>query len=179
MEKQEMEIAKVFFDEKKRSILHSIEYEAKAIKHIAEEMKEKQSRLYYHMKKLEELGLVKVVKEEKLGNIIQKYYKAAEWTRKVINLSPEDLHNNPDMLNNLYPYINRAIDALKQTVEDPSKDRKGVANLITEVAIPKTEWNNLNEEIRQVFLKYIDAHKNNEEKVNLSYLIMSYIEETE
>ncbi|MGN8844500.1 helix-turn-helix domain-containing protein [Niallia sp. HCP3S3_B10] len=179
MEKQDMEIAKVFFDEKKRSILHSIEFEAKAIKQIADEMKEKQSRLYYHMKKLEELRLVEVVKEEKLGNIIQKYYKAAEWSRRVINLSPEVLHNNPDMLSNLYPYINQAIDALKQTVEDPSKDRKGVANLITEVAIPKTEWNNLNEEIRQVFLKYIDAHKNNEDKDNFTYLIMSYLEEKE
>ncbi|MGV3240463.1 hypothetical protein ACEF17_10135 [Streptococcus hyovaginalis] len=97
----------------------------------------------------------------------------------MINLSPEDLHNNPDMLNNLYPYINRAIDALKQTVEDPSKDRKGVANLIKEGEISKTEWINPNQKIRQVVLKYIYANKNNEEKVNLSYLIMSYIEETE
>ncbi|MEK4443400.1 MULTISPECIES: hypothetical protein [Niallia] len=76
------------------------------------------------MKKLEELGLVEVVKEEKLGNIIQKYYKSAEWTRKVINLSPEDLHNNPDMLNNLYSYINRAIDALKQPLKIHQKIEK-------------------------------------------------------
>ncbi|WP_020156310.1 hypothetical protein [Caldibacillus debilis] len=41
-------------------------------------MNEEPSRLYYHIKKLEIIGLIEAVKEEQAGNMKQKYYLAKQ-----------------------------------------------------------------------------------------------------
>ncbi|MFJ5713846.1 helix-turn-helix domain-containing protein [Neobacillus sp. NPDC093127] len=70
----DIEIAKMMLDVRKRGIL-DIAKEAVTVGQIAEELNEKPSRLYYHVKKLEEAGLLELVETRQQGNLIEKYYK--------------------------------------------------------------------------------------------------------
>jgi DNA-binding transcriptional ArsR family regulator len=73
----DIEIAKMMLDVRKRSIL-DIAKEPVTVSKIAEELNEKQSRLYYHVKKLEEAGLLALVETRQHGNLIENYYKRTE-----------------------------------------------------------------------------------------------------
>lgn len=73
----DIEIAKMMLDVRKRSIL-DIAKEPVTVGKMAEELNEKQSRLYYHVKKLEEAGLLELVETRQQGNLIEKYYKRTE-----------------------------------------------------------------------------------------------------
>ncbi|CAH2714356.1 hypothetical protein BACCIP111895_01519 [Neobacillus rhizosphaerae] len=73
----DIEIAKMMLDVRKRSIL-DIAKDPVTVSQIAEELNEKQSRLYYHVKKLEEAGLLELVETRQHGNLIEKYYKRSE-----------------------------------------------------------------------------------------------------
>jgi DNA-binding transcriptional ArsR family regulator len=70
----DIEIAKMMLDVRKRGIL-DIAKEPVTVGQIAEELNEKPSRLYYHVKKLEEAGLLELVETRQQGNLIEKYYK--------------------------------------------------------------------------------------------------------
>lgn len=70
----DIEIAKMLLDVKKRGIL-DIAKNPVTVGKMAEELNEKPSRLYYHVKKLEEAGLLELVETRQLGNLIEKYYK--------------------------------------------------------------------------------------------------------
>jgi len=70
----DIEIAKMMLDIRKRNIL-DIAKEPVTVSQIAEELNEKQSRLYYHVKKLEDAGLLELVETRQHGNLIEKYYK--------------------------------------------------------------------------------------------------------
>ncbi|MEH7308477.1 winged helix-turn-helix domain-containing protein [Neobacillus drentensis] len=73
----DIEIAKMMLDIRKRSIL-DIAKEPVTVGNMAEELNEKPSRLYYHVKKLEEAGLLELVETRQHGNLIEKYYKRNE-----------------------------------------------------------------------------------------------------
>ncbi|WP_312468991.1 winged helix-turn-helix domain-containing protein [Neobacillus sp.] len=73
----DIEIAKMMLDVRKRNIL-DIAKEPVTVSQIAEELNEKQSRLYYHVKKLEEAGMLELVETRQHGNLIEKYYKRSE-----------------------------------------------------------------------------------------------------
>jgi DNA-binding transcriptional ArsR family regulator len=70
----DIEIAKMMLDVRKRSILE-LAGSPITVSQMAEELNEKQSRLYYHVKKLEEAGLLELVETKQHGNLIEKYYK--------------------------------------------------------------------------------------------------------
>jgi DNA-binding transcriptional ArsR family regulator len=72
----DIEIAKMMLDVRKRSIL-DVTITPMTVSQMAEELNEKQSRLYYHVKKLEEAGLLELVETRQHGNLIEKYYKRA------------------------------------------------------------------------------------------------------
>jgi DNA-binding transcriptional ArsR family regulator len=70
----DIEIAKMMLDVRKRNIL-DITQNPMTVSQMAEELGEKQSRLYYHVKKLEEAGLLELVETRQQGNLIEKYFK--------------------------------------------------------------------------------------------------------
>ena len=73
----DIEIAKMMLDVRKRGILDIAE-NPMTVSQMAEELNEKQSRLYYHVKKLEEAGLLELVETRQQGNLIEKYYKTTK-----------------------------------------------------------------------------------------------------
>ncbi|MEH7455786.1 winged helix-turn-helix domain-containing protein [Bacillus sp. JJ1127] len=72
----ELALYKLLCDPKRQSILHYAAERPITVKELAEKLNEKQSRLYYHVKKLEEAGVLEVVETKAIGNLTEKYYQA-------------------------------------------------------------------------------------------------------
>jgi DNA-binding transcriptional ArsR family regulator len=92
----DMEIAKMLLDVKKRAIL-DIAKTPVTVGQMAEELNEKPSRLYYHVKKLEEAGLLELVETRQLGNLIEKYYKRTYENSMQFQLEETMLRENNDV----------------------------------------------------------------------------------
>lgn len=90
----DIEVAKMLLDPRKKSIL-DIARTPVTVGQIAEELNEKPSRLYYHVKKLEEAGLLELVETRQHGNLIEKYYKSLKGNYS-FDLADELVKNNTD-----------------------------------------------------------------------------------
>lgn len=71
----DLELAKALLDSRRTQILRLAREEPLTVKQLAERLNEKPSRLYYHVKKLEELDLLQLVETKQHGNLIEKYYQ--------------------------------------------------------------------------------------------------------
>ncbi|AKU26207.1 MULTISPECIES: winged helix-turn-helix domain-containing protein [Geobacillus] len=74
-ELSDLELAKILINPKRNKILDLTKNEALTVKELAKKLNEKPSRLYYHVKKLEEYGLLEVAGEKQVGNLIEKSYR--------------------------------------------------------------------------------------------------------
>ncbi|MCY9515065.1 ArsR/SmtB family transcription factor [Paenibacillus apiarius] len=72
----DIELAKILLDPRRIHILRLAQHEPVTVKQMAEEMNEKPSRLYYHVKKLEEAHMLELVETKQQGNLIEKYYRS-------------------------------------------------------------------------------------------------------
>ncbi|MCM3340354.1 helix-turn-helix domain-containing protein [Paenibacillus sp. MER TA 81-3] len=72
----DIELAKILLDPRRMHILRLAQDEPVTVKQMAEQMDEKPSRLYYHVKKLEEAHLLELVETKQQGNLIEKYYRS-------------------------------------------------------------------------------------------------------
>ncbi|MBE4907017.1 helix-turn-helix transcriptional regulator [Bacillus luteolus] len=72
----DIELAKILMDPRRRNIFDIAKDEPVTVTQIAEALNEKPSRLYYHVKKLEDAGLLELVETRQQGNLIEKYYKS-------------------------------------------------------------------------------------------------------
>lgn len=77
----DVELLKIMLDPRRMQILRFAQDEPITVKQMAEIMDEKPSRLYYHVKKLEEAGLLELVETKQQGNLIEKYYLANQEKR--------------------------------------------------------------------------------------------------
>lgn len=73
---KDMEVAKMLLDPRRLTIIDLVKDEALTVTQMAAKLEEKPSRLYYHVRKLEEAGVLKVVETRQHGNLVEKYYKA-------------------------------------------------------------------------------------------------------
>jgi DNA-binding transcriptional ArsR family regulator len=73
------EVAKLLSDELRRNILHLVTHKEMSAADIVRELDKNYSSVVYHLKLLEEAGLVKKVREEIIQNKIQPYYRATAW----------------------------------------------------------------------------------------------------
>lgn len=72
---ESLDIMKVLSDPRRMQILTLAEKPI-TVKELAEHMDEKPSRLYYHVNKLQEAGLLQVVDQKQTGNLVEKYYQS-------------------------------------------------------------------------------------------------------
>ena len=77
----DVELLKIMLDPRRMQILRFAQDEPITVKQMAEIMDEKPSRLYYHVKKLEEAQLLELVETKQQGNLIEKYYLANQEKR--------------------------------------------------------------------------------------------------
>jgi len=72
---ESIELMKVLSDPRRMQILE-LAVDPITVKELADAMEEKPSRLYYHVNKLQETGMLKVVDTKQTGNLVEKYYQA-------------------------------------------------------------------------------------------------------
>jgi DNA-binding transcriptional ArsR family regulator len=70
------EVAKLFSDDLRRRILHLCTHKEMSAADLVKELDKNYSSIMYHLRLLEEAGLVQKVREEIIQNKIQPYYRA-------------------------------------------------------------------------------------------------------
>ncbi|WDL98681.1 ArsR/SmtB family transcription factor [Alicyclobacillus sp. ALC3] len=72
----DLELMKLLLDPKRSQILEYAAGQALTVAELAERIGEKPSRLYYHVHKLEEAGLLEVVETRQIGNLVERFYQS-------------------------------------------------------------------------------------------------------
>ena len=93
---------------------------------VAERMQEVPSKVYYHIKKLEKVGLLEVCNTEVINGIIAKYYRR---TAERFTIEEEhDDEDNPLMTNEAYKTIKSVYDEslsiIKEVITDKDNSKK-------------------------------------------------------
>lgn len=123
---------------------------------VAEDMGEVPSKVYYHIKKLEKVGVIEVVKTEVVNGIVAKYYKKTAETFSIEGDKEE--MNNPLFINETYKTIKSVYDESLEIVKEAISSQeasKDIAPMIVSASdIYLTE-----DEIKEL-IEYIKAVKN-------------------
>lgn len=150
----DIEIGKSLLNDKRSKILKAVKYKAKSIKEISDDLGEKPSRLYYHINKLEEIGLLEVVEEKKIGNLIQKYYLGKQFDLDNITFDGKGAKENASFLvKQLYTHSNEAIKAIRKDLVNAGGDNTWKSNSeasLIRVELSEKEWRQLNIDIRNL-----------------------------
>ncbi|WP_413307650.1 winged helix-turn-helix domain-containing protein [Bacillus sp. 1P10SD] len=142
MEKiDDIEIAKMMLDVRKRSIL-DIASKPVTVSQIAEELNEKQSRLYYHVKKLEEAGLLELVETKQQGNLIEKYYQRTQVAGKRFELDEALLREHHDsVMEEIMKLLEPGLKLLQSELKKGKSDFDKQVNLMISLpTLTGREW---------------------------------------
>ncbi|WP_377890931.1 ArsR family transcriptional regulator [Alkalihalobacillus sp. R86527] len=150
-----IEVAKALFDPKLNSMIKSVENKSKTVKEMAAEINEKPSRLYYPIQKLVKLDLLKVEREEKIGNLIEKYYSSKHLSQENMSMEGTFARENKEfLLTQVMNSIQRGIEVLREDLEaDPSLDHSSATFREVTASLTLEEWNELNQEIIELIKK--------------------------
>jgi len=109
----DLDTARVLMEPSRLAILRSLSNQGLrklTVKEIAEELEEGQTKLYRHIKQLEEHGLIHVAETRVVSGIIEKRYAASQ-RRLVINNEVLGLYDDPD-------YVDQQVAATLDTARD-------------------------------------------------------------
>lgn len=70
------EVAKLFADDNRRRILHLLRHEEMSTTDLAKVLQKPHSSVQHHLSLLMDAGLVELVREKKVRNMVQLYYRA-------------------------------------------------------------------------------------------------------
>ena len=88
------EVAKLFADETRRRILHMLRHQEMSAADLTKAMSKNFSSIQHHVNLLIEAGLVEQVREEKVRNMVQPYYRATANTYLISYSLTESLAND-------------------------------------------------------------------------------------
>jgi len=137
----DIEIAKMMLDVRKRSIL-DIASKPLTVSQIAEELNEKQSRLYYHVKKLEEAGLLELVETRQQGNLIEKYYQRTQVAGERFELDEALLREHHDsVMEEIMKLLEPGLKLLQSELKQGKSDFDKQVNLMISLpTLTGREW---------------------------------------
>ncbi|UOE96152.1 helix-turn-helix domain-containing protein [Alkalihalobacillus sp. LMS39] len=182
----DIEQLKVISDPIRIKIVWEIIDHAKTGKMIADILEMPASKIHYHLKELERVGLIKVVRTEEKNGIIQKFYQciASQFTFDDI-LPQSQQHSVADSLReNITISLNKTVSLIKKTEDDYLEDYKNqlIGNLFAildltedELKVIKTKWKDLVETIQEYGK---DEHKENAKSYHIN-MVGFPIEKTE
>lgn len=175
-------LAKALLDKTKQKILAAISSEEKTIKQIAESLDEEPSRLYYHVKQLKDLDLIKISRSENLNNLTQNYYLSN--TEKSVNLTFDGTLAKDSAIvlsqkiNEIYT---KGIFVLnKDFRREASKEDSNVEVTVTSLSLTKKQWKVVNDNIRQILsniYEEIEDDHHEESNEEFEYLFLTYKKE--
>ncbi|MGM9925691.1 MAG: helix-turn-helix domain-containing protein [Bacillus sp. (in: firmicutes)] len=118
MKDQSLKLMKLLSDARRVRILHLASDEPITVKQMAEKLNEQPSRLYYHVKKLEDAELLQVTEIKTLGNLVEKYYQAIDLKNKQITGDIQKQAEQIDLtISLLYRQIEPALKLLQKSLE--------------------------------------------------------------
>lgn len=184
----DIEIAKMMLDVRKRNIL-DIAKEPVTVSQIAEELNEKQSRLYYHVKKLEDAGLLELVETRQHGNLIEKYYKRTKIAGKSFELDETLLKDHHDtVMDEIMKLLKPGLKLLQSELKKGKTDFEKQVNLMISLpTLTGREWETSHERMMSSIREQTDEQKIIEEpslptltevelnkKSKYAYIMLSY-----
>ena len=137
---------------------------------VAEEMGEVPSKVYYHIKKLEKVGVVEIVKTEVINGIVAKYYKKTAETFTIEGDNEE--MNNPLFLNETYKTIKSVYDESLEIIREAISNKeasKDIAPMImsaSDIYLTEEEMKELIEYIRNVKNKASKKKRDDKKKID-------------
>ena len=137
---------------------------------VAEEMEEVPSKVYYHIKKLEKVGVVEIVKTEVINGIVAKYYKKTADTFSIEGDQEE--MDNPLFLNETYKTIKSVYDESLETIRgainsgDSNKDITPMIISASNLYLTEEEMKELIEHIKAIKNKGSKKKRDGYEKVD-------------
>lgn len=127
------------------------------VKEIADMMEEVPAKVYYHVKKLESIGLLKLVETREIKGIIAKYYEAFSGDINIgikemdPSLKKVSLNATQTLINNFYDMNKQNF--LKNMGLDGEESRKGTLRA-TELYMTQEEVESLQSELFQLLDRY-------------------------
>lgn len=119
------ELMKIFSDPRRLHILHMASDEPVSVKQLADELQEQPSRLYYHVKKLEEAELLEVVETKIIGNLVEKYYQAVNFKDVLYRGDVQLQASQPELsLSLTYQLIEPAIKLFEKGLDIVRKEKE-------------------------------------------------------
>jgi DNA-binding transcriptional ArsR family regulator len=115
---------KLLLSGKYDNIIELIDYKEMAISDIARVLKINPGSVHYHLKALEKRGLVILVREEKKGNIVKKYYRTSARTFYIDGCRYRMLRpGEKDPMDEFYDKLLRAMAPLGYEIPPDKTDR--------------------------------------------------------
>lgn len=176
MNEKELNLIKNLFNYQRMRILRALQGKEKTIKEIAKDLEEKPSRLYYHINQLEEMNLIKVIREEKVNNLTQKIYTAnTPDFNDEFNWVGETASRNKDYIfTQLHSHIEAALSAIYNDLENNPSSPHSEASLIN-ASLTRDEWKEVNKKIRDL-ISDRDKESSKKELLHSKYIILTYLE---
>ncbi|WP_197205637.1 winged helix-turn-helix domain-containing protein [Cytobacillus firmus] len=176
----DIDIAKILLDPKRKKILKAATDVPLTVSQIAKKLNEKPSRLYYHVKKLEEIDMLKLVETRQQGNLLEKYYQSNLSSRSFEIENGLLIKNYNLLLENYAQLINSGLTKLTDSYKNPDKETASIS-----VAYSKhtnQQWVKTKYEMLSVIEQSIQYNKipseelpdDHKEKEDYVYILLSY-----
>lgn len=135
------ELMKILIDPKKIKILDILKEENLTVVQIAERLGQKPSRLYYHVNKLEEAGLIQLTDTKQQGNLIEKYYGIVHKQRVGYKFDPAIVAENyREILDGIVQVIQPGLSLLEKDLKSGQKSGLHVDCNISYSNFTEEQW---------------------------------------
>lgn len=170
-----LDIGRIIFDPKMIGILEKLNEEELSVKELAKKLNEQSSNLYYPIKKLLESGLIKVNREERINNLIEKYYVSTNYYSKYkdsISFEGNIVRKHyDDLIKTVMLEMNHSFKNLQNDIQSSQSSENTTAEYsFIEKKLSYDNWKKLNESIRDL----VDKFPEDENGENYRFLITGY-----
>lgn len=120
------EVAKLFSDPLRRRIVHFATHKDMSAADLVKELDKNYSSIVYHIRLLEQAGLIQKVREEIVQNKIQPFYRATAWNFHVSYFLEEAMTTDEEWVawhEDLYDRLLSALDGYSVEVPEGKEER--------------------------------------------------------
>ena len=143
------DVAKLLSDELRRKVLHLVTHKEMSAADLVKELDKNYSSIMYHLRLLEEAGLVQKVREEIVQNKIQPYYRATAWSFHVSYYLDEAMTGDEEYRAWQEDLMNRLMHGLEAYgIEIPDEKQPRVKELLKTLYIEQKKEFETRQEMR-------------------------------
>lgn len=153
------------------------------VKQIADKMNEVPAKVYYHVKKMEKVGILEIVKTEQINGIIAKYYSVAAESFNIENSYIDDVSKkifNDEVTKVISQGFDEARDIYLEQLKHinlEKKDSKTGTFTLSDLEIEEDEIQEFRKDILKVVSKYEKKKNESSKKCMLCLAMIPIIKE--